>query len=102
MNTLEEFITNKSPEEINGIFIEQQTRFNRYVKLNYDCHGPLLQLSDFHDCYTVVFTEPIFFQKRKKKHSAAAGAAGALDDNYLNITRGILNYIHQLPHYYKV
>jgi hypothetical protein len=86
MNTLEEFITNKSPEEINGIFIEQQTRFNRYVKLNYDCHGPLLQLSDFHDCYTVVFTEPIFFQKRKKKQSAAAGAAGALDDNYLNIT----------------
>ena len=91
MNTLEEFIKNKSPEEINGIFIEQQTRFNRYVKLNYDCHGPLLQLSDFHDCYTV-FTEPItiIFQKRKKKHSAAAGAgaaaAGALDDNYLNIT----------------
>ena len=83
--TLLEFIRNKSPEEINAIFIEQQTRFNRYVNLNYDCHGPLLQLSEFHDCYTVV-KKPICLQRRKKPRSEASAASAASAADYLNIT----------------
>ena len=91
--TLSDFMTTKQISEINAIFIEQQTRYNRYVNLNYDCHGPLLQLSDFVDCYTV-FGKPIPLQKiplqkRKKPRSAesaasAASTAPAVD--YLNIT----------------
>lgn len=80
--TLLEFTRNKSPEEINAIFIEQQTRYNRYVNLNYDCHGQLLQLSEFVDCYTVV-KKPICLQRRKKPQSVASAASAA---DYLNIT----------------
>ena len=91
--TLSDFMRTKSIEEINAIFIEQQTRFNRYVGLHYDCHGPLLQLSDFVDCYTVVKKpirlQPKRLQPRKKPRSAesaASAASTAPADDYLNIT----------------
>ena len=93
--TLSEFTRTKSIEEINAIFIEQQTRYNRYVNLNYDCHGPLLQLSDFVDCYTVV-KNPIIIReskiglhpqkKQRSAESAASAASTAPADDYLNIT----------------
>jgi hypothetical protein len=46
-------ISGISPEELNGLFIEQQKLYNQYVPLKIDCHGPLLRIKDYYDCFKV-------------------------------------------------
>lgn len=50
---LREILRDISPVELNKLFIEQQQLYNQYVPLTIDCHGPLLQLTDYYDCFRV-------------------------------------------------
>lgn len=62
-------ISGLSPVELNKLFIEQQQLYNEYVPLTIDCHGPLLQLTTYYDCFKVFQGPKVVKLKRHEQDS---------------------------------
>jgi len=50
---IRDYINGDNKKTLDAIFIEQQKLYNQYVPLKIDCHGPLLRLSNYYDCFKI-------------------------------------------------